>query len=87
LNRRSAALASAIRRTQEARDAWRPGYDSLAVDQRRRLGIVAVLTLRELRNAVEQRRMETAGDEEDDSGFLNKAYEIPQTADLYGASF
>ena len=64
LNRRSDALAQRSAELKKLATAWQPLYQTLTPDQKRRLGFVAIVALRELRDAVEQRRIQAA-DEED----------------------
>jgi LTXXQ motif family protein len=64
LNRRSDALAQRAADLKKLAAAWEPLYQTLSPDQRRRLGFVAIVALRELRGAAEQRRLQAA-DEED----------------------
>jgi hypothetical protein len=63
LNRRSDALAQRAAELKKVAAAWQPLYQTLSVEQKRRLGFLAVYALRELRNGVEQRRIQ-AGDDE-----------------------
>ena len=65
LNRRSDALAQRAAELKKLAGAWQPLYQTLSVDQKRRLGFVAVVALRELRDAVEQ-RIQAEDDEEED---------------------
>jgi hypothetical protein len=58
LNRRSDALAQRAAELKKSAGAWQPLYQTLSVDQKRRLGFLAVYALRELRDGVEQRRIE-----------------------------
>jgi hypothetical protein len=67
LNRRSDALAQRASDLKKLAAAWQPLYETLTPDQKRRLGFVAIVALRELRSAAEQRRIQGA-DEEDESG-------------------
>jgi hypothetical protein len=60
LNRRSDVLAQRAAELKKLAAAWQPLYQTLSPDQRRRLGFVAIVALRELRDAVEQRRIEAA---------------------------
>jgi hypothetical protein len=46
-------------------DAWQPLYQTLSPDQRRRMALLTVFTIREMRNAVEERRLESEYDDED----------------------
>ena len=64
LNRRSDALAQRAAELKKLAAAWQPLYQTLTPDQKRRLGFVAIVALRELRGAAEQRRIQAA-DEED----------------------
>lgn len=64
LRRRSNALAQRSAELKKLADAWQPLYATLSQDQKRRLGILTVYGLRELRDAVERRRMQD--DEEED---------------------
>jgi LTXXQ motif family protein len=63
LNRRSDALAQRAADLKKLAAAWQPLYQTLSPDQRRRLGFVAILALRELRGAAEARRIQAADDE------------------------
>ena len=65
LNRRSDALAQRAADLKKLAAAWQPLYQTLTPDQKRRLGFVAVVALRELRDAVEQ-RIQAEDDEEED---------------------
>jgi hypothetical protein len=49
-------------------DAWQPLYATLDQDQKRRMRILTVLVLREVRDAIDSRHM-TADDEEMDDDF------------------
>jgi hypothetical protein len=64
LNRRSDALAQRAAELKKSAGAWQPLYQTLSTDQKRRLGFVAVYALREMRDALEQRRVQ-AGDDDD----------------------
>jgi hypothetical protein len=44
--------------------AWQPLYQTLTPDQKRRMGFLAMVVLRDLRDDVEQRRMEAAEERE-----------------------
>jgi hypothetical protein len=65
LNRRSDALAQRAAEFKKLADAWQPLYQTLSADQKRRLGFLAVYTLREVKDALEQRRNHDEDDEED----------------------
>jgi hypothetical protein len=60
LHRRADALAQRSSDLKRLADAWQPLYQTLTPDQRRRLGFVAIVALRELRGAAEQRRIQAA---------------------------
>jgi hypothetical protein len=64
LNRRSDALAQRAADLKKLASAWQPLYQTLAPDQKRRLGFVAIVALRELRSAAEQRRIQADDQEE-----------------------
>jgi hypothetical protein len=64
LNRRSAALAQRSAELKKLADAWQPLYGTLTPDQRRRLGFVAIVALRELRAAAEERHIMAEDDED-----------------------
>jgi hypothetical protein len=65
LNRRSDALAQRAGELKKLAGAWQPLYQTLSADQKRRLGFLAVYTLREVKDALEQRRNQAEDDEED----------------------
>ena len=64
LNRRSDALAQRSADLKKLATAWQPLYQTLTPDQKRRMGFVAMVVVRDLRDRVEQRRMEAAEDDE-----------------------
>ena len=63
MNRRADALAQRAADLKKLAAAWQPLYQTLSADQKRRLGMLALASLRELRSAREERLFE-AGDEE-----------------------
>jgi hypothetical protein len=63
LNRRADALAQRSADLKKLAAAWQPLYQTLSPDQKRRLGFVATVALRELRDGVEQRRLQAADQE------------------------
>ena len=65
LSQRADALTQRGADLKKLADAWRPLYQTLTPDQKRRMAFLTVLVLREMRNAVEQRRVR-AEEEEDD---------------------
>ena len=66
LNRRADALAQRSADLKKLAAAWQPLYQSLMPDQKRRLGLLTLVALRELRDRVEQRRMDAAEDDDED---------------------
>jgi hypothetical protein len=66
LNRRADALAQRAADLKKLAAAWQPLYQTLMPDQKRRLGLLAVIAMRELRDRAEQRRMQAA-DEDDEN--------------------
>jgi hypothetical protein len=65
LNRRSDALAQRSAELKKLASAWQPLYETLSTDQKRRLGILAVYALGELRGAAERRLIQAADDDEE----------------------
>lgn len=65
LNRRADALADRAAELKKLAAAWEPLYQTLAPDQRRRLGLLSVIAIRELRNRAEQRRIQREEEEEE----------------------
>ena len=65
LRGRADALAQRAARLKKLVDAWQPLYQSLTPDQKQRMQVLAMRVLRQLKDAVDTRRMETY-DEEDD---------------------
>ena len=64
LNRRADALAQRSADLKKLAVAWQPLYQTLTPDQKRRMGFVAMVVVRDLRDRIEQRRMEAADDDE-----------------------
>jgi hypothetical protein len=62
---RANALAQRSADLKRLADAWQPLYQTLTPDQRRRMALLTVFTIREMRDAVEQRRMESEDEDED----------------------
>jgi hypothetical protein len=58
LQRRADALAQRSADLKRLADAWQPLYQTLSPDQKRRMAFLTVLAVREIRNGVEQRRMQ-----------------------------
>lgn len=66
LNRRADALAERSADLKKLASAWEPLYNSLSQEQKRRMGFLTILVLRELRDAFEDRRMQDDDDDDDD---------------------
>jgi hypothetical protein len=64
LRRRADALAQRAADLKKLADTWQPLYQTLNPDQKRRMGLLTIFVLREMRNGVEQRRLQA--DEDDD---------------------
>jgi hypothetical protein len=64
LQRRADALAQRSADLKRLADAWQPLYQTLGPDQKRRMALLTIFTIREMRNAVEQRRLESEDDED-----------------------
>jgi hypothetical protein len=64
MHRRADALAQRAADLKRLADAWQPLYQTLSPEQKRRMGALTILVLREMRDAVEQRRLQA----EDDDG-------------------
>jgi hypothetical protein len=68
LQRRADALAQRATDLKKLADAWQPLYQTLSPDQKRRMGLLTIVALREMRDAVEQRRLRSEDDDDDDEG-------------------
>jgi LTXXQ motif family protein len=66
LHRRADALAQRATDLKRLADAWQPLYQTLNPDQKRRMAFLTIFVLREMRNGVEQRRLQS--DEDGDEG-------------------
>jgi hypothetical protein len=64
LNRRAEALGQRSADLKKLADAWQPLYGTLKPEQKRRMGVLALFVLREMSDAVEQRRLEMDDDDE-----------------------
>jgi len=60
LHRRAAALAQRSADLNKLADAWQPLYKTLSPEQKQRMAGLAIFVIRELRNAAEERRMQSA---------------------------
>jgi len=65
VHRRADALAQRAADLKKLADAWQPLYQSLNADQKRRMGLLTMVVLREMRSGVEQRRLQSEEDDED----------------------
>jgi hypothetical protein len=65
LNRRADVLAARSNELKKLAAAWQPLYQTLTTDQKRRVGLLTVIAIRELRNRAEQRRLQHEENEED----------------------
>src|SRR5262249_8567437 len=65
LQRRADALAQRAADLKKLAEAWQPLYQTLTPEQRRRLGFRTIVVLRELRDAVEQRRLRSEDDDDE----------------------
>jgi hypothetical protein len=65
LHRRADALAQRAADLKKLADAWQPLYQSLNADQKRRMGLLTLVVLRDMRSGVEQRRLQSEEDDED----------------------
>ena len=66
LNRRADLLAERAASLKKLAAAWQPLYATLTPDQKRRLTLLTLYGLRELRDAVEQRRLDSIEIEEEE---------------------
>ena len=64
MHRRADAMAQRAADLKKLADAWQPLYQTLSPEQKRRMGALTLIVLRETRDAVEQRRLQS----EDDGG-------------------
>jgi Spy/CpxP family protein refolding chaperone len=62
MHRRADALAQRAADLKKLADAWQPLYQTLNPEQKRRMGALTVTVLREMRDAVEQRRLQSEDD-------------------------
>jgi hypothetical protein len=65
LSQRADALTQRGADLKKLADAWRPLYQTLTPEQKRRMAALAIVTLRELRNATERRRIQAEEDEDE----------------------
>ncbi|HKD25460.1 MAG TPA: Spy/CpxP family protein refolding chaperone [Xanthobacteraceae bacterium] len=65
LNQRADALAQRSTDLKNLANAWGPLYKTLSPEQRARMGLLTVLVIRDLRNRVEQRRLQAFDDDDE----------------------
>jgi hypothetical protein len=65
MHRRAEALTERSADLNKLADAWQPLYQTLTPDQKRRMGYLAILVIRDLRDRGEQRRMDSDDDIDD----------------------
>jgi len=64
LQRRSQALAQRSADLDKLGEAWQPLYNTLSQEQRHRMQALAIFVLRDMSDAVERRRAQSAEDED-----------------------
>jgi hypothetical protein len=64
LHRRSDALAQRSADLNKLADAWQPLYKTLSAQQKQRMAALTIFVIRDLRDAAEQRRLQSADDED-----------------------
>ncbi len=64
MHRRADALAQRSADLKKLADAWQPLYQTLSPDQKRRVGLLTLFVLRDLRSRAEQRRLDALDTEE-----------------------
>ena len=65
MHRRADVLAQRAADLKKLADAWQPLYQTLTPEQKRRMGALTLIVLREARDAVEQRRLQSEDADED----------------------
>jgi hypothetical protein len=65
MQRRAEALAQRAADLKKLADAWQPLYQTLSPEQKRRMAALAIFVLREMRNDVEQRRLQSEDHDEE----------------------
>jgi LTXXQ motif family protein len=58
MRRRADTMAQRAADLKKLADAWQPLYESLTPDQKRRMGTLAIVVIRDLRDSSEQRRLQ-----------------------------
>lgn len=64
LHRRAESLSQRAADLNKLADSWQPLYQTLAPDQKRRMAFLTIVALREMRNAAEERRLQSEEDDE-----------------------
>jgi LTXXQ motif family protein len=64
LHRRADALAQRAADLKKLADAWQPLYQTLSPDQKRRMAFLTIAVLHEMRDALEQRRLQSEDEDE-----------------------
>lgn len=64
---RAENLAQRADSLKKLADAWQPLYATLDQDQKRRMRVLAVLSVREMREAIDNRRMLHDDDDDDEA--------------------
>jgi hypothetical protein len=65
MRRRADTLAQRAADLKNLADAWQPLYQTLTPEQRRRMGLLTIVVIRELKSAAEERRTQSDDDDED----------------------
>ena len=65
MHRRAEALTQRAADLKKLADAWQPLYPTLSPEQKRRMAALTIFVFREMRNGLEQRRLQS---EDDDQG-------------------
>lgn len=63
LNRRASALAQRAADLQKLADAWKPLYVTLSPEQKHRMAALTIFVIRDMANAIEQRRAQAEDDD------------------------
>ena len=66
MQRRADRLVQRASDLNRLAEAWQPLYQTLQPDQKQRLAFLTIFVLREMRNAVEQRRLRSEDEDDDD---------------------
>jgi hypothetical protein len=66
LRRRAQRLSTRAADLNKLADAWQPLYQTLSTEQKRRVALLTVYTIRDMRNRVEDRRIQALDEEGED---------------------